>query len=339
MNRDDGELREKPTDSVLRRNSYSIETNKLLEAYRTMLLSRKFDERCTEMLSQGKAVPHFHSGVGQEALMIGSILPLRADDAMIYTHRGYGQLMAKGVSVEEIALDTFMKVGGTNNGLGGNMHVSRPDLGIYGREGVFGTRFGLAAGLALASKLKGQDSVTLCSYGEAAGARGILYESLNMAVLWKLPIVFLAENNGYSFMSRTEWLYPESRMSRVWRGFNIPVHEFDGNDLLATFDTVSEAVAHARSGAGPVVLEGLTYRIDPHIWFDAAKYQPDREIEEWRSKDPIERTLRQLSDRGVPDADVAAIGLDVTGEIDRAFEAAEAAPFATWSDNVSVTAQ
>src|SRR5262249_34972860 len=140
-----------------------------LKIYRNMLLSRGFDRRCNAILLTGKIVPHFHSGVGQEALMVASVAPLRPTDQMIYTHRGYGHLLAKGVSLREIALDTFMKAGGTNNGLGGNMHVARPDLGIPGREGVFGTRFGIAIGLALAQILDQSDAVTVCFYGEAAG--------------------------------------------------------------------------------------------------------------------------------------------------------------------------
>jgi TPP-dependent pyruvate/acetoin dehydrogenase alpha subunit len=255
-------------------NSPHITTDIYLDAYRLMLLSRGFDEHCTRLLGAGEAVPHFHSGSGQEALMVASVLPLRTTDQMIYTHRGYGHLLAKGVTLREIALDTFMKLGGTNHGLGGNMHVARPDLGIPGREGAFGTRFGIATGTALAAQLRGDDGVTLCFYGEAAGARGPLYESLNMAVLWRLPIVYIAENNGWSFSSRTEWLFPQGRMSRVWRGFDIPVHEFDGNDPEVVYETVSRAIVRARDGDGPSVLEGLTYRLDPHIWYDKAGYQP-----------------------------------------------------------------
>jgi acetoin:2,6-dichlorophenolindophenol oxidoreductase subunit alpha len=144
-----------------------LSTDRYVEIFRTMLLSRRFDEACAALLRAGRPVPHFHSGVGQEALMVAAVAPLRRDDQMIYTHRGYGHVLAKGVSLREIALDTFMKRGGTNNGLGGNMHVARPDLGVPGREGVFGTRFGIATGLALAQVLDRSDAVTVCFYGEA----------------------------------------------------------------------------------------------------------------------------------------------------------------------------
>jgi pyruvate dehydrogenase E1 component alpha subunit len=309
-----------------------LATPDYLKIYRNMLLSRGFDRQCNAILSTGKIVPHFHSGVGQEALMVASVASLHPTDQMIYTHRGYGHLLAKGVSLREIALDTFMKAGGTNNGLGGNMHVARPDLGVPGREGVFGTRFGIAVGLALAAKLDGSDRVTVCFYGEAAGARGIIYESLNMAVLWQLPIVYIAENNGWSFSSRTEWLFPESRMSRVWRGFEIPVGEFDGNDPEATYQVVSAAVAHARAGRGPAVVEGLTYRLDPHIWYDRAEYQPKDEIESWKRRDPLIIARQQLLARGVSEPELDDIAASAEGEVEGVFRLVQQAPDASWAD-------
>lgn len=271
--------------------------------------------------------------------MVAPLLPLRATDQMIYTHRGYGHLLAKGVSLREIALDTFMKVGGTNHGLGGVMHVTRPDLGVPGREGVFGGRFGIALGLALAAKLEGRDDVTICFYGEAAGARGILYESLNMAVLWRLPLIYVAENNGWSFSSRTEWLFPEGRMSRVWRGFDIPVEEVDGNDVESLYNSVSRAVERAREGRGPSVIEGLTYRIDPHIWYDKATYQPAAEIESWRRRDPLEIAHLRLRGRNVEDSAIEAIHRDAEREVDDAFRAVESARDAAWSDALEVIAK
>jgi 2-oxoisovalerate dehydrogenase E1 component len=326
-------------ETGFRHNAIPLPTDIYLEAYRLMLVSRGFDERCSAMLKAGQSVPHFHSGVGQEALMVASVLPMRKSDQMIYTHRGYGHLLAKGVSLKEIALDTFMKAGGTNHGLGGNMHVSRPDIGVPGREGVFGTRFSIATGLALAARLEGRDDVTVCFYGEAAGARGILYESLNMAVLWKLPIVFIAENNGWSFSSRTEWLFPNGRMSRVWRGFDIPVEEFDGNDPETVYSTVSQALAQARDGEGPSVLEGMTYRLDPHIWFDDAAYQPEDEIKRRRSQDPVTRSRAALLERGVAESRITEVEAMAEKEVAVAFDAAEAAPLATWADSLEVTAR
>lgn len=304
----------------------------LASVYRIMVLSRRFDERLGELNRRGIPVPHYHSGVGQEALMVAAVAPLRKTDQMIYTHRGYGHLLAKGISLREIALDLFMKAGGTNHGLGGVMHVNRPDLGVPGREGVFGGRFAIAAGLALAAKLDRRDDVTICFYGEAAGARGILYEALNMAVLWNLPVIYIAENNGWSFSSRTEWLFPQGRMSRVWRGFDIPVEVIDGNDAEGVFATVSRAAARARAGDGPSVIEALTYRLEPHIWRDRAAYQPADEIAAWRERDPVPRAARRLGELGMSQEELEAIARSAEDEVERTLGAVKAAPDATWPD-------
>jgi pyruvate dehydrogenase E1 component alpha subunit len=264
--------------------------------------------------------------------MVAAVAPLRKTDQMIYTHRGYGHLLAKGISLREIALDLFMKTGGTNHGLGGVMHVNRPDLGVPGREGAFGGRFAIAAGLAMAAQLDGRDDVTVCFYGEAAGARGVLYEALNMAVLWKLPVIYIAEHNGWSVSSRTEWLYPEGLMSRVWRGFEIPVDVIDGNDAEAVFTTVERAVARARAGEGPSVIEAMTYRLDPHIWTDKATYQPAEEIAERWKQDPVKRLAERLLELGVAQAELDAIAVSAQEEVERTFLVVDAAPLATRED-------
>lgn len=305
--------------------------DQLTRAYRTMAVSRFFDEECMSRLASGEVLPHYHSGAGQEALMVASVAPLRGDDRIIYTHRGYGHLLAKGVSLREIALDLFMKAGGTNHGLGGVMHVNRPDLGVPGREGVFGTRFGLAAGFGLADKLNADDRVTVCFYGEAAGARGILYEAVNMGKLWSLPVVFVAENNGWSFTSRTEWLFPNGRMSDVWRGF-VPVHVVDGNDTEEVWTVMADAVEHARSGAGPVVVEGMTYRLDPHIWWDDAAYQPDDEVDERRHHDPLTRLWTRLIELGVAPGTLDRLDAEARAEVHDAFLAVSEAADAEWDD-------
>lgn len=308
----------------------------LLAAYRSMLASRRFDEICGRMIADGDAVPHFHSGVGQEALSVGAVIDLRPDDKLIYTHRGYAHVLAKGISLETLVLDTFMKAGGTNNGLGGNMHISDRARGVIGREGAFGSRFGIAVGLALAHLRDETDDVVMCFYGEAAGARGLLYEAMNMAVLWDLPIVFVAENNGWSFSSRTEWLFPEGRMARVWRGFDIPVSEVDGNSIEAVNEAASMAVRRARRGEGPSVIEGMTYRVDPHIWFDKAAYQPPDEIAKWRERDPVRSVRELMGDRGVPQADVGAVDDAIAAEMNAAFGMLETVRNGDWADNGKV---
>ncbi|RHW24950.1 thiamine pyrophosphate-dependent dehydrogenase E1 component subunit alpha [Nocardioides immobilis] len=308
----------------------------LLRLYELMVESRAFDDACMDLLAAGEEVPHFHSGAGQEALSIGSVAMLRPTDEIVYTHRGYAHLLAKGVPLATIAADMFYRRGGTNGARGGVMHVSRPDLGVPGREGVFGTRFGLAAGLALAHSLRGDDGVAVCFYGEAAGARGPLYEALNMAVLWNLPVVFVAENNGWSVNSRTEWLFPGGRMSTVWSGFGIPVTEVDGNDLTAVSSATARAVSRARAGGGPSVIEGLTYRLHPHIWWDDASYVPARELQAWWEKDPIPRQRRVLEEEGMAADRLDDVERRARNRVAETIEAVRGAPFVEWDLEVGV---
>ena len=311
------------------RQGWPTTVDLLEKLVRLMLVSRRFDEECARLLKAGATVPHYHSGLGQEALMVGSAAALRDDDTYIYTHRGYGQLLAKGVSLDELAHDMWLKEGGTNHGRGAVMHVNRPDIGIPGREGVFGSRFGLAVGFALAHRLNGSDAIVVCCYGEAAGARGPLYEAMNMAVLWDLPILFLAENNGWSFTTPTEWLYPGGKMSSVWRGFEIPVELIDGNDVEAVYWHVTQAAEAMRKRPGPRVIEGMTYRLDPHIWWDDSAYQPKAEIDAWRTRDPITRAVQRLREFGRAPADLGALERQVAEHVVEAVQRALAAPEVT----------
>ena len=276
-----------------------MDAGEALRVYELMLLGRMLEDFINERVEAGEQAPHFHSGVGQEALSVAGVCPLRQDDYLIYSHRGYAHLLAKGVSVETLLLDMHHKAGGSNDGFGGVLHVAAPELGIVGRNGAFGTNFGLAAGLALSAVKQGNGRVAMLYYGEAAGARGPLYEALNLAVLWSLPVVLVAENNGWSISSRTETLYPKGRMSSVWRGFDIPVEVIDGNDAFAVYEACDRAVQRARRGEGPSVIEGLTYRIDPHrpVIDNHLLYRTADEIAEWRMRDPLPRMREALLER------------------------------------------
>jgi acetoin:2,6-dichlorophenolindophenol oxidoreductase subunit alpha len=305
--------------------------NLTMQAYRVMLTSREFDDECERLLSAGHDLPHYHSGRGQEALTVGPAILLRRSDTMIYTHRGYGQLLAKGVSLSEIAKDLLNRAGGTNHGLGGVLHVSKPDLGVPGREGVFGTRFGISVGIALALQRERRDDVVLCYFGDAAGSRGALYEALNMAVLWRLPIVFIAENNGWSVSTRTPQLYPRSRLTNAWPGL-LPVDVVDGNDLMSVIEAVSARIDQARKGQGPSMVEGLTYRMAPHHWKDTESYRDSCELKEWAPRDPVARAHELLLSQGVAATELERASSAAVREVREAFAEAFAAPEATWRD-------
>ena len=295
--------------------------------YKQMLLSRDFDELINRRIAAGEEAPHFHSGTGQEALSVAGVAALEESDYLLYTHRGYGQLLAKGVSPVVILKDMLERVGGTNDGFGSVLHVCDEKRGVVGRDGVFNSRFGIAMGLALAAVRKGARQVVLCYYGEAAGTRGPLYEALNMAVLWKLPLILVAENNGYSISSRTETLYPNGRMSGVWRGFDIPVEVVNGNDAAIVYEAVSMAVERARVGKGPSVIEGLTYRIESHMPGEYGQYRTKEEIDAERQKDPITTFRRNLlSCDWLTEEEDETWREETRAEVERAWREARAAP-------------
>ena len=206
---------------------------------------------------------------------------------------------AKGIGLNELVADLLLKETGTNKGYGGIMHVVKPSIGIVGRNGVFGSRFGIAVGLALAIQAKGSDAVVFCSYGEAEGGRGPLYEAINFSIIRSLPIVFIPANNGFSISTRTSELYAGGDMSSLWHGGPMPVCAVDGNDLLAILSSLNEAVEHARSGKGPSLVELKTYRVDAHIpaeisMFGSHVYRNKAEIDSWRALDPIDRLSQYL---------------------------------------------
>jgi len=302
-----------------------------LEAYSLMLTSRAIDDAVARVLAEGQPVPNYHSNRGQEALAaLGMVL--EPEDYLQFTYRDFAPLLAKGLPLEALVGDLRLKANGTTEGFGGIMHVCDADLGIVGRNSIFGSRFGIAVGLALSSQLEGEGRVVLSIYGEAEGGRGPLYEAINFACLRSLPIVFVAENNGYCISARTAELYAGGDMSTMWRGMPMPVTSVDGNDVRAVHTAAQNAVLHARAGLGPSLLEVVTYRIDAHFPTEAEflgrfDYRTEAEIDSWRAKDPIERFERRLIETGTLDADaIAALRRETVDRVDEAFAAADAAP-------------
>ena len=301
-----------------------------LRAYRLMLISRAIDDNCAATLEAGGAVPNYHSGRGQEALVALGLV-LEADDYLQYTYRDFGPLVGKGLSVEQLVGDLRLKVNGTTAGFGGIMHVSAPELGIPGRNSVFGSRFGIAVGLALSAVVEGDRRVVLSIYGEAEGGRGPLYEAINFACLRSLPIIFVAQNNGFAISARTSELYAGGDMSGMWRGMPMPVVKVDGNDIEAVHASVAGCVERARAGLGPSLLEVVTYRIDAHFPTEADflgrfDYRTDEEIDGWRLRDPIARFEGRLLAEGVTDAEIAAIKGEVTDMVAGVFASVDALP-------------
>jgi acetoin:2,6-dichlorophenolindophenol oxidoreductase subunit alpha len=298
-----------------------------IRAHRLMVESRCIDEVCKEHLAAGGSVPNYHSGIGQEAMSVGIGTAVGESDYLLFTYRDFGMLLAKGLTATDLFGDLLLNTAGTTGGHGGVMHISAPEHGVVGRNSVFGSRFGIAIGLGLAAKHRGQGQVVVCPFGEAEGGRGVLYEALNMAMLGSLPVIFVAENNGYSIASRTADLYATGDMTGLFSGDSVPTAKVDGNDLRLVHAATGEAVERARSGGGPSLLEFLTYRIDPHIPADTIyRYRTEEEIAPWRQRDPLVLHRAQLLSEGkADDAELAALETQVQASVRKAFDEARSA--------------
>jgi pyruvate dehydrogenase E1 component alpha subunit len=272
---------------------------RLIEAYRLMLVSRAIDDMCVDLAHKGVPVPNYHGARGQEALYAGVGLALTPDDYLLYNYRAFATLLAKGVTLEELMGDLLMNTRGTSRGHGGIMHVTKPDCGIVGRNGVFGSKFGIALGLAQEIVVNGRKAAVVCMFGEAEGNRGGLYEALNIACLRQLPIVFVAENNGFAVAAPTSLLYSTGDVTGQLRSFPMPVQKIDGNDIEAVAGEAGRLTERARSGAGPALLECVTVRLDPHhLHDDQSKYRDAKSLEAAWAQEPIARAGKLLRESG-----------------------------------------
>jgi TPP-dependent pyruvate/acetoin dehydrogenase alpha subunit len=283
-----------------------VDRERLLEAFRLMLLSRAVDDACDELAARGTAVPNYHGARGQEAMYAGVGVCLLPQDQLLYNYRAFATLLAKGITVEELMGDLVMNAAGTSLGHGGIMHVTAPERGIVGRNGVFGSKFGIALGLAQEIVVNRRRAAVVCMFGEAEGNRGGLYEAMNIAALRQLPIVFAAENNGYAVAATTELLYSTGDMSGAVRGFPMPVAKVDGNDVEVVTDHMERFTTAARSGEGPAYLECVTSRLDPHhAHDDQSRYRDRNALEEAWAAEPLVRTRARLIELGATEEELA----------------------------------
>jgi TPP-dependent pyruvate/acetoin dehydrogenase alpha subunit len=315
-----------------------VQPDALMVAYRLMLLSRAIDDACVELGQQGVPVPNYHGARGQEALYAGVGVALKPADYLLYNYRAFATLLAKGIELERLVGDLLMNTRGTTRGHGGIMHVNAPDRGIVGRNGVFGSKFGIALGLAQEIVLNEREAAVVCMFGEAEGNRGGLYEAMNLAALRKLPVLFLAENNGYAVAATTDLLYSTGDMSGAVRGFPMPVRKIDGNDVVAVADQVVALTKAARSGAGPAFLECVTVRLDPHHSHDdQSKYRDPESLEAaWRSE-PLARAADRLRSSGCTDQELELERTHAHERVAAAFRAVIDAPPASLDDVYSHT--
>jgi acetoin:2,6-dichlorophenolindophenol oxidoreductase subunit alpha len=302
-------------------------------ALRTMWTIRRFEEAVDDLFARGLMHGTMHLSIGQEASATGSCLPLRADDAITSTHRGHGHCIAKGADLTRMMAELLAKETGYCRGRGGSMHIADVATGNLGANGIVAGGIPIATGAALAYQLRGEDRVVACFFGDGAANEGAFHEAVNLAAIWKLPVVFICENNKYGMSFSTEKSMAIEHISERASGYGIPGVTVDGNDVVAVHDAVETAVARARGGEGPTLVENVTYRWKGHSKSDKNLYRTKEEISDWRDRDPLLRFEVTAKEAGLlTDADLEAARAAAMDDMRAAVRAANAAPDADPTD-------
>ena len=271
-----------------------LTNEQLIEMYTTMVKIRTFENRVAELFAGGKIPGFVHLYVGEEAVATGVCANLADKDYITSTHRGHGHLIAKGGDIKLMMAELFGKKTGYCKGKGGSMHIADLDLGIMGANGIVGGGPPLASGAALACQYLDNDGVAVCFFGDGASNQGTTHEAMNLASCWKLPVVFVNENNMYGISSCTRDSMCVPNVADRAGGYGIPGVVVDGNDVVAVWEAAGEGISRARQGKGPSLVECKTYRHKGHFEGDPCAYREDAELEEWKEKDPIPRLERKL---------------------------------------------
>jgi 2-oxoisovalerate dehydrogenase E1 component len=293
----------------------------LLEMHRRMLLIRGFEQRVAALYRDGEIPGFVHLSIGQEAAAVGACWPLRPADVITSTHRGHGHCLAKGLDPLGMFAELMAKDQGTNRGRSGSMHIADPKLGIFGANGIVAAGLPIAVGAATAAQLRADGSVAVAFFGDGAPAQGAFHEALNLAAVWKVPVVFFCENNGYAEFSAASTQHAAS-LERRAAGYGIDYLGVDGNDVEATAAAMEDVVLAVRAGRGPVVVEAATYRWHGHYEGDPQRYRLAEELQEWQGRDPLLAHERRLRKAGVGDEEIKALESSVADELDGAVEGA-----------------
>ena len=314
-------------DIYKRMSSVEITKDTYLQWYESMLLMRKFEEKAGQLYGQQKIRGFCHLYIGQEAVMAGAMSVLGPQDTMITAYREHAHAIARGMSANEIMAELYGKATGCSKGKGGSMHMFSKELGLYGGHGIVGGQIPLCAGIAFAEKYKGTTNVNVCYMGDGAVRQGALNEAFNMAMLWKLPVVFVCENNGYAMGTSVARTTNMLDIYKIGLGFDMPCAPVDGMDPVAVHNAMDEAVSRARRGEGPTFLEMRTYRYKGHSMSDPAKYRSKEEVEEYKAKDPIESVKETiLRKKYANEAWIEEINEKVKAIVDESVRFAEESP-------------
>jgi TPP-dependent pyruvate/acetoin dehydrogenase alpha subunit len=299
----------------------------LLDLYRSLVLIRRFEERASELRLAGFIPGFLHPSIGQEAVAVGVCAALGPEDVITSTHRGHGHMLARGADPRRMYAELYARQDGYNRAKGGSLHMIDTELGFLGANGIVGGGIPLATGAALQLKRTGSQAVAVSFFGDGATNEGAFHESLNLASLWKLPAVYVCENNLYGEFTRQDKHQPVKDIAVRAASYDMPGVVVDGNDVLAVRQVMEEAVTRARSGDGPTLIEAKTYRHRGHYEGDMGAYRSPEEVSEWLARDPIAVFGRRLvEEHGVAQVALEAVASEVERVLDEAAEFADASP-------------
>lgn len=301
-----------------------------LDAYRRMMRIRRFEEEGSRLFKAGKIPGAFHASIGQEAAIVGVCLALRDEDTIVGTHRSHGHPIGKGANLKALMAELMAKSTGISKGRGGSMHLADRSVGIIGQSAIVGGGIPLATGAALSAKVLGEDRVSMCFFGDGAVNQGTFHESLNMGSLWKLPVIYVCENNGYAITTALADSHAEPSIAKRAAAYAMPGLTVDGQDVRAVFEAAVEAVHRARRGEGPTLIEAITYRFDEHnvgLVINGKPYRSAEEVQQHiRTRDPIRLYRDALISDGVGEAELNAIESEVNAAVAEAIRFAEDSP-------------
>lgn len=309
----------------------------LMDMYKMMLRIRAFETRAAECFTKGMLAGNIHLCIGQEAVPTGACFALEKEDYMTSTHRGHGHCIAKGADLDKMLAELFGKKTGYCKGKGGSMHIADvAGLHSLGANGIVGAGIPIAAGSALASKIKGDKHVTLCFFGDSASNQGTFHEAVNMAAAWKLPVVFLCENNGYGVSVNIHSVTNTDTIAVRAKAYDIPGKTVDGNDPITVYEAVKEAVDYARAGNGPSIVECMTFRHQGHYCGDPANYRPKEYMQQAHQKDALINMRKRLSEEKIAtEEEIVAIEKAVEEELEAAYEFANQSAYPDPSEAIT----
>lgn len=298
--------------------------------YRDMLLMRKFEEKCGQLYIQQKFGGFCHLYIGQEALLSGMTTAIRPSDRVITAYRDHAHPIALGMDPKYVMAELYGKATGSSKGKGGSMHMFDKERNLFGGHGIVGGQIPLGAGIAFADKYRNEDHVTVCFFGDGAARQGALHETFNMAMTWKLPVIFIIENNNYAMGTSVERTSNVTDLSKLGLSYEMPSASVDGMRPEAVAEAIAEAAERARKGEGPTLLDIRTYRYKGHSMSDPQKYRTKEEVKEYQEQDPIEHVLRVIKEnKYMTEAEIKQVQADVKAKVEESVTFAEESPYPT----------